>query len=167
MTTAPVENPAAHVRAALEALGEPYEELAVDPQYADTESFCEHYGIAPEISANAIIVASKRGEPRYAACVLLATTRLDVNRVVRRLLEVRKASFASAEQTHELTGMLIGGVTPFGLPEDLPIYIDERVMALDAIWVGGGDRSSKIRVSPSVFDRISAATVVPDLAREV
>ena len=159
--------PAPRALAALDAIGEPYELIAVDPELADTAAFCERYGYPLETSGNTILVASKRGERRYCACVVLATTRLDVNHAVRPLLGVRKASFASAEETRELTGMLIGGVTPFGLPEGLPVYVDERVIALDEVIVGGGDRSTKIAVAPSVFLRMADVTVVAELALAV
>ena len=159
--------PARRAIAALEALGEPHEVIAVDPELADTAAFCEHYGYPLETSGNTILVASKRGEPRYCACVVLANTRLDVNHAVRPLLGVRKASFATAEETRELTGMLIGGVTPFGLPDGLPVYVDERVMALDEVIVGGGDRSTKLAVAPSVFLRMADVKVVQGLALPV
>ena len=152
---------------ALEALGKPYEVIEVDPTLADTAAFCEHYGYPPEISGNTILVASKRGEQRYCACVVLATTRLDVNHAVRPLLGVKKASFASPEETLELTGMLIGGVTPFGLPPELPVYVDERVMALGEVIVGGGGRSTKLKVSPAVFRRMPNVEVVAELAKPI
>lgn len=154
----------ATVRSALDALGLPYEALACDPAFADTAAFCARYGVAPEDSANTIVVVGK-GEPRrYAACVVLATTRLDVNGMVRKRLGVRKASFASAEETRELTGMSIGGVTPLALDERLPVWVDARVMARETIVLGGGSRSLKIRVPPQLFERMPAAEVVPDLA---
>ena len=152
---------------ALEALGEPYEVIEVDPTLADTAAFCEHYGYPPEISGNTILVASKRGEQRYCACVVLATTRLDVNHAVRPLLGVKKASFASPEETLELTGMPIGGVTPFGLPPELPVYVDERVMALGEVIVGGGGCSTKLKVSPAVFRRMPNVEVVAELAKPI
>ncbi len=154
----------AAVRAALDGLGVPYEALACDPAYADTAAFCERYGVAPEDSANTIVVAGKADPRRYVACVVLATTRLDVNGAVRRRLDVRKASFASADETRALTGMSIGGVTPLALPEALPVWVDDRVMARPSIILGGGSRSLKIRVSPAVFDRLAQAEVVPGLA---
>lgn len=165
--TATDADPGARARAALDAAGEPYEVIEVDPDLADTAAFSEHYGYPLGVSGNTIVVVTKRGERRFCACVVLATTRLDVNHAVRPLLETRKASFASAEETAELTGMLIGGVTPFGLPDDLPIYIDERVMELDAVIVGGGDRSTKLRVSPQALARLPAARVVAGLALPV
>ncbi len=152
------------VRRALDDLGVPYEALPCDPDFADTAAFCERYGVAPEDSANTIVVAGK-GEPRrYVACVVLATTRLDVNGTVRRRLAVRKASFASPEETRELTGMAIGGVTPLALPDGLPLWVDDRVMARPTIVLGGGSRSLKIRVAPELFDRMPASEIVPGLA---
>ncbi len=148
----------------IEHYGVPYEALACDPEYADTAAFCERYGVAPEDSANTIIVVGK-AEPRlYVACVVLATTRLDVNGTVRRRLGVRKASFTSGEETRQQTGMMIGGVTPLALPQDMPIWVDEQVMSRDAVVLGGGSRSLKLRASPELFRRIPNAEVVPSLA---
>jgi len=161
------EEPGARVRQALDELGCVYEVLECAPELADTEVFCRHYGIAPEDSANTIVVTSKSsGAVRLAACVVLATTRLDVNKVVRKRLGVRRISFASAEQTRSLTGMVLGGVTPFALPADLPIWIDSRVMGRDRIVLGGGDRKSKIVLTPAVFGRLAGAEVVEGLAME-
>ncbi len=148
---------------ALDALGVEYEVMECDPDFADTAAFCERYGVPPEQSANTIIVASKRGEQRYAACVVAATSRLDVNGKVRELMDVRKASFASAEETAELTGMLIGGVTVFALPSEVPIYIDQPLMAQQELVLGGGSRSQKIRIAPSALERVPNLTVVPGL----
>lgn len=154
----------AEVLAHLDAVGLPYEVVEIDPDLADTAAFCEHYGYALEDSANCIVVASRPEPATYAACVVLATTRLDVNKRVRKLLGVRKLSFASAEQTRDLTGMEIGGVTPFALPDDLPIYVDQRVRERDAVIVGGGSRRLKIQITPEVFDALPNAEFVPDLA---
>ncbi|MEE8337179.1 MAG: YbaK/EbsC family protein [Dehalococcoidia bacterium] len=148
---------------ALDALGVEYEVMECDPDFADTAAFCERYGVPPEQSANTIIVASKRGEQRYAACVVAATSRLDVNGKVRELMDVRKASFASAEETAELTGMLIGGVTVFALPSEVPVYIDQPLMAQQELVLGGGSRSQKIRIAPSALERVPNLTVVPGL----
>ncbi len=159
-----VEDAAQLAVQALEDLGLPYELMACDPDLADTAAFCEHYGIPLTHSANCIIVAS-RNEPRqFCACLVLATDRLDVNGRVRRLMGARKVSFASAEDTSALTGMIIGGVTPFGLPRDLPIYLDERIMTLEWVIVGGGSRSQKVRVAPSVLAAIPNAEVVEGLS---
>ena len=155
----------ARVIATLDELGVDYEVIDCDPDFADTAAFCEKYGYAPEISANTIIVASKADPPAYAACVVTATTRLDVNNRVRRMMGVRKASFATAHQTAELTGMMIGGVTVFALPSDLPIWVDKRVMELDEIILGGGSRSAKIKVVPDVLGRLPNMEIVDDLAR--
>jgi prolyl-tRNA editing enzyme YbaK/EbsC (Cys-tRNA(Pro) deacylase) len=103
----------------------------------------------------------------YAACVVLATTRLDVNRTVRQRLGVRKASFAPSEETRALTGMEIGGVTVFGLPTDLPIWIDARVMDRERIVLGGGNRSSKVIAPPEILLRLPRAEVVEGLANPV
>jgi prolyl-tRNA editing enzyme YbaK/EbsC (Cys-tRNA(Pro) deacylase) len=118
-------------RDALDALGLEYEVMACDPALADTAAFVAAYGVPLDRSANTIVVASKGASPVHVACVLLATTSLDVNNAVRREMGVRKASFARAEPTVEVTAMEIGGVTPFGLPPALPVLVDARVMAPD------------------------------------
>lgn len=148
----------------LTAIGATFEVMACDPALADTAAFVAHYGVPIERSANTIVVASKGAEPTYVACVLLATTSLDVNGVVRREMGVRKASFAAADPVRELTGMEIGGVTPFGLPDGLPILVDSRVMEPDWIILGGGNRSSKLRIAPDGLARLDAVRVVPGLA---
>ena len=150
---------------ALDALGVPYERIEIDPDHADTVVFCERYGCPPEKAANTIVVATKKKPRSFAACLVLATHRLDVNHKVRQLLGGGRASFARAEDMASLTGMLEGGVTPFALPPDLPIYVDETIMSLDWIVVGTGGRNSKIRISPEVFLRLPNATVVADLSR--
>ena len=154
------------VRAALEERGVAFEVMECDPALADTAAFVEAYGVPPERSANTILVASKGAEPTYVACVLLATTSLDVNNAVRREMGVRKASFARAEPVMELTGMEIGGVTPFGLPPDLPVLVDSRVMESDWVVLGGGNRSSKLRIDPAALRALSAVRVIPSLAIE-
>ncbi len=151
----------------LEGLGVAYEVIAIDPAYADTAVFCERYGIPLGQSANTIIVGSKKEPKQYAACVVLATTRLDVNHAVRRLMGVSRLSFAGGDETKALTGMMIGGVTVFALPDDLPLYVDARVMALDWVILGGGSRSSKIKTFPEVLRRLPNASIVPDLAVEI
>ena len=158
-------DPEAAVLAALARLGIDYERLECDPEAADTAVFCARYGIPPDHSANTILVASKKEPKVYAACVVLATTSLDVNHTVRNLLGVSRLSFASAEETIAVSGMLVGGVTPFGLPEGLPVYVDEAVTALGWIILGGGGRSSKIKVAPAALTRVPAVKVVPGLAR--
>ena len=150
----------------LNTLGVPYEVHAIDPDYADTTAYCEKYGVSLNHSANTIIVASKKEPKQYCACLVLATTRLDVNHAVKKLMGVSRVSFATGEETKDLTGMLIGGVTVFALPSDLPIYVDERVTAKEWIILGGGSRASKIRVSPEVFRRVPAATIVAGLATQ-
>ncbi len=149
----------------LEALGVDYEIVACDPELADTVEFCAAYGYAPEDSANAIVVVGKSDPRVYALCLVLASTRLDVNGVVRKRLGTRKASFASADETIELTAMTIGGVTPFGVSSELPIWIDAEVMARDRVIVGGGSRHRKILCPPAALDAIESAEVVADLAQ--
>jgi len=148
----------------LDKLGVEYEAMDIDPDFADTAAFCEHYGVALEDSANTIIVVGKSDPRVYVACVVLATTKLDVNGAVRRRLGVKRASFASADETVELTGMMIGGVTPFALPAALPLWVDSRVMDRSTVVVGGGSRSLKVRLSPEVFRTMGGSEVVLDLA---
>lgn len=143
----------------LDRLGVPYELQPIDPAFADTAAYCERYGVELERAANTLIVAAKKEPRRYAACVVLATTRLDVNRAVRRLLDASRVSFASADETRALTGMLLGGVTVFALPDDLPVYVDEKVLAHDWVILGSGSRSSKVRVSPEVLRRLPRALI--------
>jgi prolyl-tRNA editing enzyme YbaK/EbsC (Cys-tRNA(Pro) deacylase) len=154
------------VRAHLETLGVEFEVMECDPALADTAAFVAAYGVPPERSANTIVVASKGSDPTFAACVLLATTSLDVNNVVRREMGVRKASFAAADPVRELTGMEIGGVTPFGLPDGLPVLVDSRVLQPDWIVLGGGNRSSKLRITPSALAALSSLRLVDGLANE-
>lgn len=150
---------AARAIAAVEATGAPFEVVTIDPDFADTAAFCERYGHRLDRSANCLLVASREDPPAVAACVVLATTRLDVNRTVRRLMGVRRLSFATAELTLERTGMQLGGVTPFGLDPSVPLYVDARVMACDRVIVGGGSRSVKLLVAPSALTAIGGTVV--------
>jgi prolyl-tRNA editing enzyme YbaK/EbsC (Cys-tRNA(Pro) deacylase) len=144
---------------ALQKLDVAHELIEIDPAFADTAAFCEKYGYPPERSCNTIIVASKKEPKKYCACVVLAHTRLDVNKRVTKLMGVSKASFASAEEMAALTGMQVGGVTPFSLPPGIPLYIDDRIMGLDWVILGGGGRSLKIKTSPEVFVKLGAEAV--------
>lgn len=148
----------------LDALGVLYELMEIDPAFADTVACCEKYGLPLESAGNTIVVASKKEPRQFSACVVKATTRLDVNRAVRNLMQVSKVSFASAEETKTLTGMMLGGVTVFALPPDLPIYVDDRLMELPWVILGSGSRSSKIKIAPEVFRRLPNTTIVPGLA---
>jgi prolyl-tRNA editing enzyme YbaK/EbsC (Cys-tRNA(Pro) deacylase) len=140
-----------------------YELFPCDPALADTAAFCAAYGFAPEDSANTIVVVGKGSPPAYAACVVLATHRLDVNRVVKGRFG-RKSSFASAEETRALTGMEIGGVTAFGLPAGLPLWVDSAVMERGRIVLGGGSRSWKVIAPPSILLTLPDVEVVEGLA---
>jgi prolyl-tRNA editing enzyme YbaK/EbsC (Cys-tRNA(Pro) deacylase) len=151
----------------LNALGIPYELIPIDPQYADTAAFCDRYAFPIEHGGNTIIVASKKEPRQYCACVVKASRRLDVNHTVRRLMGVSKVSFASAEETQALTGMMLGGVTVFALPPDLPIYVDATLMALPWLILGSGSRSSKIKIAPTVFARLPGTRIVNDLSSGV
>jgi len=158
---------AATATALAAGIGATVEVMPCDPALADTAAFCEAYGVALEDSANTIVVVGKSDPPRHAACVVLATARLDVNGAVRRRLEVRKASFAGADETAALTGMAIGGVTPFALPAGLPLWIDAAVMARPSVVVGGGSRSAKLLLAPTVLAALPGAEVVDGLARAI
>lgn len=148
----------------LGALGAPFELFACDPALADTARFCAAYGFSLDESANTILVVGKAEPRRYAACIVLALHRLDVNRAVRDRLGTRKASFAPADETRSLTGMEIGGVTPFGLPPGLPIWVDAAVMDRPRVVLGGGSRSWKVIASPAILLRLPHAEVVQGLA---
>ncbi len=141
-----------------------YELFPCDPALADTAAFCEAYGFSPADAANTIVVMGRADPPRYAACIVLATHRLDVNHAVRDRIGTRRASFASADETRALTGHEIGGVTAFGLPEGLPIWIDAAVMARERIVLGGGSRSWKVIAAPSILTTLPNAEVVDGLA---
>ena len=164
MTEAGLLHPS--VREHLARIGVEFEVMACDPALADTAAFVEAYGVPLERSANTIVVASKGAEPTYAACIVLATTSLDVNRVVRREMGVRKASFAGPDAVRDLTGMEIGGVTPFGLSDDLPILVDARVMEPDWVVLGGGNRSSKLKLAPAALLSVPSLRVIEGLAFE-
>ncbi len=150
---------------ALDQMGADYELIDCDPEFADTADFCEKYGYLPEKSANTILVASRNEPKQFAVCIVTADRRLDVNGVVRKLMGVRKASFASADDTTALTGMMIGGVTPFGLPDGVPVYVDAAAVAHDWVIVGGGDRSSKVKLAPAVLLQLPGAQAVDALSQ--
>ena len=151
----------------LDGLGVPYELMQIDPAFADTTACCEKYGLPLDSAGNTIVVASKKEPRKFGACVVKATTRLDVNHAVRALLGTSKVSFASAEETQALTGMMIGGVTVFALPPDLPIYVDDKLMEREWVILGSGSGASKIKIAPDVFRRIPNATIVPGLAVDI
>ena len=153
------------IREFLEQSDHLFEIWDCDPDMADTAIFCEHYKVPPENSANTILIKSKTGESKFALCVLLAPHRLDVNHTVRKKLGARKVSFASADETREITGMEIGGVTPFGLPHEMSIWIDDNVMQRDYIILGGGNRTSKLKVDPQILNLLPGAEIVSGLVK--
>ena len=154
----------ARVRQFLAAQAIAYETIVCEPDQADTAVFCEVFGIAPGASVNTILVASKKEPKTYAACLVLANNRLDVNRTVRKEMGVRRCSFASFEETEAVTGMISGGVTPFDLPDEIPILIDSRIAGEEVMWLGGGSRSLKVGVKADDLARLPNARVIEGLA---
>jgi len=147
----------------LQKYGIEHKVLQCQPELADTAIFCAHYGYELEHAANAIVVATKSDPVQFACCIVLATTKLDANKKVRQIMDGRKVSFATPEQTLELTGMLIGGVTPFGL-QQIPLYIDAAVMSQPQVIAGGGNRSTKILLHPEEYKKLPNAQVIEGLA---
>lgn len=140
----------------------------IDPQLADTAAFCEAYDVPLAASANCVVLAGRReGEVRMAACVVLATTRADVNGTARRWLDVRKISFAPMDDAVAQTGMEYGGITPIGLPESWPILVDSRVLDAPVVVIGSGLRRSKIVLPGSVLSVLPGAHVIEGLASPV
>ena len=139
---------------------------AIDPELADTAAFCAAYEVSLDASANCVVVAGKReGDVRRAACLVLATTRADVNGVVRRRLDVRKASFEAMAEAVQLTGMEYGGITPVGLPAEWPVLVDARVAATGYVVIGSGVRHSKLVLPGAAAAELPGAEVVDDLAK--
>ena len=160
---------AAPVVTALAALGEEAGAVSVaeiDPELADTAAFCERYGVGPAESANCVVIAGRRdGQARYAACVILATTRADVNNVARRELDVRKASFAAMDDAVAQTEMEYGGITPVGLPQGWPVLVDARVADTPTVVIGSGVRRSKLVLPGKLLASLPGARVIEGLAR--
>jgi prolyl-tRNA editing enzyme YbaK/EbsC (Cys-tRNA(Pro) deacylase) len=157
---------AAPVAAALRALpwADQVRVAVIDPSLADTAQFCETYGVALEESANCVIIAGKRGsEVSYAACMVTATTRADVNGVVRRHLNARKASFGPVDVVTELTGMEYGGITPIGLPGSWPVLVDDLVAKAPRVVIGSGIRGSKLWLPGSLLAELPGSEVLPGL----
>jgi prolyl-tRNA editing enzyme YbaK/EbsC (Cys-tRNA(Pro) deacylase) len=140
----------------------------IDPSLADTAAFCERYGVSPAKSANCVLISGRRGgETRFAACMVLATTRADVNGVVRRELDVRKASFAPRDVAVAETGMEYGGITPVGLPAGWPVLVDAAVTATPQVVIGSGVRRSKLVLPGATLARLPGARVIENLATPV
>lgn len=163
---------------ALELLGQPVQKFItennlqqgiwvtkIDPDLADTAAFCAHYEVGLDVSANCVIIAAKRGDKvSYAACIVLATTRADVNGVIRKQLEAKKTSFAPMDTATSLTAMEYGGITPVGLPSNWPILIDTQVVAQPKLIIGSGIRGSKILISRDTLTALPGAQVL-DIAK--
>jgi prolyl-tRNA editing enzyme YbaK/EbsC (Cys-tRNA(Pro) deacylase) len=154
---------------ALETWSEPDVLVApIDPELADTAAFCAAYQVGLDISANCVIVAGRReGQLRSVACMILATTRADVNGVVRRRLDVRKASFAPMDTAVAETGMEYGGITPIGLPAEWPVLVDSRIVTKPYVIIGSGVRHSKIALPGAALGRLPGAEVIDGLARDI
>src|SRR5262249_28854528 len=139
---------------------------AIDPDLADTAAFCDRYGVLPTESANCVVISGRReGEVRFAACVVLATTRADVNGVGRRALDVRKASFAATHMAAAGTGMEYGGFPPIGLPAGWPVLVDAAVAAAPQVVIGSGVRRSKLALAGKTLADLPGAQIIDGLAR--
>jgi prolyl-tRNA editing enzyme YbaK/EbsC (Cys-tRNA(Pro) deacylase) len=139
--------------------------VEIDPAVSDTAISQKEFGLQLDTLANCVVVGGKReGNERLAACVVLATTRCDVNGVVKRILDVRKASFLPMERAVDLTGMEYGGITPIGLPADWPVLVDRRVIETDLVVIGSGVRRSKILLPGALLARIADVEIVDGLA---
>lgn len=139
--------------------------VEIDPALSDTASTQQEYDLQPDVLANCVVVGGKReGNERLAACVVLATTRADINGVVRRYLDVRKASFLAMERAVTLTGMEYGGITPIGLPAEWPVLADSRVIDTDVVVLGSGVRRSKILISGLLLAQLPNVEVIQGLA---
>lgn len=137
----------------------------IDPEVADTAAMCDRYGLAMEQSANCVVIAAKRGsDVTMAACIVLATTRADVNGVVRKRLGARKASFAPMDDAVSMTSMEYGGITPFGLPEGWPVLVDSRVVECERAIYGSGLRKSKLFGPGAALTKLSSVEVIDGLA---
>jgi len=142
--------------------------VAIDPELSDTVNFVATFGLTDDLAANCVIVSGAReGVERVAACVILANTRADINTTVRKLLDVRKASFMPLELAVERTGMEYGGITPIGLPREWPILIDSRVAAAPLLTLGAGIRAAKIIAPGSLLAELPRAEVIEGLARVI
>jgi len=138
----------------------------IDPALADTAAFCEQYGLGLDISANCVIVQAKRAERTwYAACLILATTKADINSAVRRYLEARKISFAPMDTATTMSHMEYGGITPVGLPTDWPILIDNQVAEQELLLIGSGLRRSKAVAQSALLMDLPNAVVL-DIAKK-
>lgn len=156
----------APVAAALSTLGGDVDVAAIHPELADTDAFCSTYDVRPEDSGNCVLITGRRGGgDRYAACLVLATTRADVNGVARRLLDVRKASFVRLEDAVSRSGMEYGGITPLGLPPDWPVYLDTAVATHPRIIIGSGIRGSKLALPGRLLAGLATAQTVDGLGR--
>jgi len=140
--------------------------VEIDPDLADTAALTEAYSLPLEASVNCVLVAGSRGgEERIAACLVAADTRADVNTIVRKLLDVRKASFLPMDRAVAESGMEYGGITPIGLPAAWRVLVDAAVLTVPAAMIGSGVRRSKIILPGSALGDLPGAEVVEGLGR--
>ena len=135
-------------------------------QFSDTQSFCDHYGFKIEDSCNAILLKSKKPNEFFALFCVLGSNRLDVNHKAKNLLNAKKISFASKEEAEGITNQIYGGISPLGLPNDINVFIDKKVMEREKVFIGGGNRVSKIFLKPEILKNLTNGTV-EDLTQTV
>ena len=154
----------AKVLAELERLGIEHRLEPCEPEHADTAVFCEVHGYSVDLAGNAIVVATQKPPKRYACCIVPGTHKLDVNGAVKDKMGAR-CSFAKPDEMRELTGMEVGGVTPFALPPDLPIWVADALLERPEVIVGTGGRTSKLFIKPRALLQLPNAELVPGLSK--
>ena len=152
------------VLAQLTKLNLSYEVIQCDPELADTFEFCNHYGYKLEECGNTILAASKRGVKKYACCLVRGSDKVNINKTVRNLLEVSKISFATKDESEQVTGMTSGGITLVGLPESIPIFVDKKVLQMEKIILGSGNRNSKILLDTKDLQLIPNTQFIENLS---
>ncbi|WP_028635646.1 YbaK/EbsC family protein [Nocardioides sp. URHA0032] len=139
--------------------------VEIDPGLADTAALADAYALGMDTGANCVVVAGRRdGVERVAACLVRADTRADVNNLVKRTLDVRKASFLAMDRAVEESGMEYGGITPVGIPEEWRLLVDPRVLDIEVAVIGSGVRRSKLLIPGALAGELPGAEVVPGLA---
>ena len=142
------------------------EAFECEDQFSDTQSFCNHYGFKIEDSCNAILLKSKKPNEFVALFCVLGSNRLDVNHKAKSLLNAKKISFASKEEAEGITNQIYGGISPLGIPNEINVFIDKKVMEREKVFIGGGNRVSKFFLKPEVLKKLTNGTV-EDLTQTV
>ena len=145
---------------------EDLEACECEDQFSDTQSFCDHYGFKIEDSCNAILLKSKKPNEFFALLCVLGSNRLDVNHKAKKLLNTKKISFASKEEAEGITNQIYGGISPLGLPNDINVFIDKKVMEREKVFIGGGNRVSKFFLKPEILKNLTNGTI-EDLTQTV